>query len=205
MSPVAELRLWNSWSRASKGLRSNWAPSTKAISLQGPPGRVQCRTYVSTPSPRATVSTRRHLNASSRGAFQYARFISRVSQAKKHRAYVALGSNMGDRVAMIEQACKEMEASGKIKVLRTSSLWETKAMYVVDQDMFVNGACEVRPPIFLALSILTSADRDDVGPDAVARRAPGCRKQNGSRQSHRQRTTKHRSGHTIVRRRRDEE
>lgn len=50
---------------------------------------------------------------------------------------------MGDRVAMIEQACKEMEAGGNIKVLRTSSLWETKAMYVVDQDMFVNGACEV--------------------------------------------------------------
>ena len=50
---------------------------------------------------------------------------------------------MGDRVAMIEQACKEMEASGKIKILRTTSLWETKAMYVVDQDKFVNGACEV--------------------------------------------------------------
>lgn len=60
-----------------------------------------------------------------------------------HRAFVALGSNMGDRVAMIEQACKEMEASGKIKIKRTSSLWETKAMYVVDQDKFVNGACEV--------------------------------------------------------------
>lgn len=56
---------------------------------------------------------------------------------------MALGSNMGDRVAMIEKACKEMEAGSKIKILRTSSLWETKAMYVVDQDMFVNGACEV--------------------------------------------------------------
>lgn len=60
-----------------------------------------------------------------------------------HRAFVALGSNMGDRVAMIEQACKEMEASGKIKIKRTSSLWETKAMYVIDQDKFVNGACMV--------------------------------------------------------------
>jgi 2-amino-4-hydroxy-6-hydroxymethyldihydropteridine diphosphokinase/dihydropteroate synthase len=50
---------------------------------------------------------------------------------------------MGDRIAMIEQACKEMEACGKIKVLRTSSLWETKAMYVLDQDKFVNGACEI--------------------------------------------------------------
>ncbi|KZM28256.1 2-amino-4-hydroxy-6-hydroxymethyldihydropteridine diphosphokinase [Ascochyta rabiei] len=62
---------------------------------------------------------------------------------KKNRAFVALGSNMGDRVAMIEQACREMEAGGKIKVVRTSSLWETKAMYVIDQNMFVNGACEI--------------------------------------------------------------
>jgi hypothetical protein len=174
MSRVAELRLWNPWSRASKGLTSNWRPSIKATSLQGPPGCVQYRTHVSTPSFRATVSIRKHLNASSWSGFHYARFISQVPQTKKHRAYVALGSNMGDRVAMIEQACKEMEASGKIKVLRTSSLWETKAMYVVDQDMFVNGACEVRPPTSLALSILTSADRDVIGPDAVARQAPGC-------------------------------
>ena len=50
---------------------------------------------------------------------------------------------MGDRVAMIEQACKEMESSGKITIVRTSSLWETKAMYVLDQDNFVNGVCEV--------------------------------------------------------------
>jgi hypothetical protein len=60
-----------------------------------------------------------------------------------NRAYVALGSNMGDRVAMIEQACKMMEASGQVKILQTSSLYETKAMYVLDQDNFVNGACEV--------------------------------------------------------------
>ncbi|KAJ4291902.1 trifunctional dihydropteroate synthetase [Kalmusia sp. IMI 367209] len=61
----------------------------------------------------------------------------------KHRAFVALGSNLGNRVAMIEQACQEMDRTGKIKVLRTSSLWETKAMYVLDQDKFVNGVCEV--------------------------------------------------------------
>ncbi|KKA30228.1 hypothetical protein TD95_003749, partial [Thielaviopsis punctulata] len=30
-----------------------------------------------------------------------------------------------------------------IRVLRTSSLWETEPMYVLDQDRFVNGACEV--------------------------------------------------------------
>lgn len=60
-----------------------------------------------------------------------------------HRAFIALGSNMGDRVAMIEHACKEMEATGLVKILQSSSLYETKAMYVLDQDNFVNGACEV--------------------------------------------------------------
>ncbi|KAI0393856.1 Dihydropteroate synthase [Xylariaceae sp. FL0594] len=60
----------------------------------------------------------------------------------KRVAYIALGSNLGDRVAMIEQACREMDARG-IKVTRTSSLWETEPMYVLDQDRFVNGVCEV--------------------------------------------------------------
>jgi 2-amino-4-hydroxy-6-hydroxymethyldihydropteridine diphosphokinase / dihydropteroate synthase len=64
-----------------------------------------------------------------------------------HRAFIALGSNLGDRVAMIEKACNEMEASGVIHILRTSSLWETRAMYVLDQDNFVNGVCEVSLPI----------------------------------------------------------
>jgi hypothetical protein len=59
------------------------------------------------------------------------------------RVFVALGSNMGDKFEMIERACKEMEAAG-IVITRTSGLWETKAMYVEDQNNFLNGACEVR-------------------------------------------------------------
>ena len=65
------------------------------------------------------------------------------ARSPKHTAYIALGSNLGDRVTMIEQACREMDARG-IRVKRTSSLWETEPMYVLDQDRFVNGACEVR-------------------------------------------------------------
>lgn len=44
---------------------------------------------------------------------------------------------------MIEQACNAMESKGDIRILRTSSLWETKPMYVEDQGSFVNGACEI--------------------------------------------------------------
>ncbi|OAG24108.1 folic acid synthesis protein-like protein [Alternaria alternata] len=50
---------------------------------------------------------------------------------------------MGDRVAMIERACRELESNGKVDIIQTSSLWESKAMYVVNQDNFVNGACEI--------------------------------------------------------------
>jgi hypothetical protein len=70
------------------------------------------------------------------------RLLHQVS-TMEHRAFIALGSNLGDRVSMIEEACKHMDQSGKVRLLRTSSLWETKAMYVLDQDKFVNGVCEV--------------------------------------------------------------
>ncbi|KAE8441885.1 hypothetical protein EG329_004191 [Mollisiaceae sp. DMI_Dod_QoI] len=64
------------------------------------------------------------------------------NEARKHTAYIALGSNLGDRVDWIERACNEMSKRG-IKVKRTSSLWETEPMYVIDQNSFINGACEV--------------------------------------------------------------
>lgn len=71
--------------------------------------------------------------------------------ALRNRAFIALGSNMGDRVAEIEKACKEMNASGNMRIVRTSSLYETKAMYVLDQDTFVNGACEVCYIVFAGI------------------------------------------------------
>jgi 7,8-dihydro-6-hydroxymethylpterin-pyrophosphokinase (HPPK) len=60
-----------------------------------------------------------------------------------HRAMIALGSNIGDRVGMIEQACEKMPARA-ITVKRTSFLYETAPMYVTDQNTFLNGVCEVR-------------------------------------------------------------
>lgn len=63
-----------------------------------------------------------------------------------YTAYIALGSNLGDRIGWIENACKEMSRRG-IKIKRTSCLWETQPMYVVDQGSFINGVCEVSPGI----------------------------------------------------------
>lgn len=60
-----------------------------------------------------------------------------------HRAFIALGSNVGDRIEMIEKACLELDKAN-IKVKRTSSLFETTPMYVLEQATFINGVCEVR-------------------------------------------------------------
>jgi hypothetical protein len=92
---------------------------------------------------------------------------------------------MGDRVAMIEKACKEMEATGKIRLVRTSSLWETKAMYVEDQDNFVNGVCEVSVQRLdmCDRSSLTAGD-DCIVPYSFARRTSKYRETDGTRKAH---------------------
>lgn len=59
-----------------------------------------------------------------------------------HKAYIALGSNLGDRQGMIESACLEMDRRN-VHVRRTSPLYETKPMYYHNQDFFLNGVCEV--------------------------------------------------------------
>ncbi|KAF2964902.1 hypothetical protein GQX73_g8676 [Xylaria multiplex] len=82
------------------------------------------------------------LKAQPRDALLFHNGESKPELPRIRTAYIALGSNLGDRIAMIEQACLEMEARG-IKLKRTSSLWETEPMYVIEQDRFVNGVCEV--------------------------------------------------------------
>ena len=56
-----------------------------------------------------------------------------------------------------------MESKGDIRILRTSSLWETKAMYVEDQGNFVNGACEVSAISSLILGVLPGSDKTICG------------------------------------------
>ncbi|KAL8864833.1 MAG: hypothetical protein Q9174_007201 [Haloplaca sp. 1 TL-2023] len=68
--------------------------------------------------------------------------IHKGDQASTRRAYIALGSNVGDRMSMVEQACRAMNRRG-IKLLRTSSIYETVPMYKIDQASFLNGVCEV--------------------------------------------------------------
>ncbi|MEI7528284.1 MAG: 2-amino-4-hydroxy-6-hydroxymethyldihydropteridine diphosphokinase [Elusimicrobiota bacterium] len=57
------------------------------------------------------------------------------------KAYLALGSNLGDRLGNIRQAL--LLLSRRVRLVRTSSIYETPAMYYTDQGDFYNAVAEV--------------------------------------------------------------
>jgi 2-amino-4-hydroxy-6-hydroxymethyldihydropteridine diphosphokinase len=59
------------------------------------------------------------------------------------RAYVALGSNLGDREATIRGAVEALAAEPGIEVVAVSTLIDTEPMGVVDQPRFLNGVAAV--------------------------------------------------------------
>jgi len=57
-------------------------------------------------------------------------------------AYLGLGSNLGDRNANLVDAITRL-AGESVRVLRTSSIWETEPRDVRDQPWFLNQVIEV--------------------------------------------------------------
>ncbi len=60
----------------------------------------------------------------------------------KKRAYLCLGSNLGDRRAYLERALAAMRAGG-MEIRRVSSLYETEPVEVSGQPWFLNCVAEV--------------------------------------------------------------
>ncbi len=58
-----------------------------------------------------------------------------------HTAYVALGSNMGDKQKYLENALKEFENHPQIHLLKAASFIETEPYGGVEQDSFLNSVC----------------------------------------------------------------
>ena len=57
-------------------------------------------------------------------------------------AYVALGSNLGDRKENLRNALKHLEAND-VRVVKVSTFIETEPYGVTDQPGFVNAVCQV--------------------------------------------------------------
>ncbi len=61
--------------------------------------------------------------------------------------YFGLGSNLGDRAAMLRQALEKLESPG-LSVKRVSSVYETAPMEFTDQRWFLNMAVEAETGLF---------------------------------------------------------
>ncbi|KAJ3112370.1 trifunctional dihydropteroate synthetase [Phlyctochytrium bullatum] len=80
-----------------------------------------------------------------------------------HTAYIAIGSNLGDRLANLQNAIEALAKFSNIKVLDTSFLYETAPMYVKDQPSFLNA-------VFKLLALLSHSE--DYVPDTIVRVFP---------------------------------
>ena len=86
------------------------------------------------------------------------------------RAYVGLGSNLGDREATLRGALELLAAEDGIDVARVSSFRETDPVGYLDQPRFLNGAAELEttlPPRELLdrlLAVERALGRERTGP-----------------------------------------
>lgn len=65
--------------------------------------------------------------------------VSVKIERKWHRAYIGIGSNMGDRREYIKRAVEQIGQEEDTRIVRVSSLMETEPYGNVDQDRFING------------------------------------------------------------------
>jgi len=59
------------------------------------------------------------------------------------RAYIGLGSNLGDRRALLEEALRRLDADPSVSVSAVSTFRETEPVGVVDQPRFLNAAAAI--------------------------------------------------------------
>ena len=56
------------------------------------------------------------------------------------RVFLSLGSNLGDRLSNIQQAVSSLSLNERIKIVKTSSFYETEPWGNKQQDWFINAA-----------------------------------------------------------------
>ncbi|RSD24477.1 2-amino-4-hydroxy-6-hydroxymethyldihydropteridine diphosphokinase [Mesobacillus subterraneus] len=61
----------------------------------------------------------------------------------ENKAYIALGSNLGDRFGYLVQAILLLGSNEEISVVNTSSVYETDPVGYTDQNQFLNMAIQV--------------------------------------------------------------
>ncbi|MGD0361129.1 MAG: 2-amino-4-hydroxy-6-hydroxymethyldihydropteridine diphosphokinase [Bryobacteraceae bacterium] len=63
------------------------------------------------------------------------------------KVYLGLGSNLGDRAAMLQAAARALDSPG-LRILRLSPVYETEPMDVPGQQWFLNQVAEAETDLF---------------------------------------------------------
>lgn len=74
-----------------------------------------------------------------------------------HTAFIALGSNLGDREGNLRRALELLTQNG-VEIVKISKFIETEPYGVIDQPRFLNGVCQVKTvlkPLELLRLLLT--------------------------------------------------
>lgn len=65
-----------------------------------------------------------------------------------HTAYIALGSNMGDKKAYLDEAVEKLKNHPLCKVIKVADYIQTEPYGGVEQDVFLNSALELRTLLY---------------------------------------------------------
>ena len=65
-----------------------------------------------------------------------------------HTAYIAIGSNMGDKKGYLDEAVKKLDSHALCKVIKVSDYITTEPYGGIEQDEFLNGALELRTLLY---------------------------------------------------------
>ena len=87
--------------------------------------------------------------------------------------YIGVGSNLGDRRSYIDKAIDELKSGRKVKINRSSSIYETDAVSDIPQGKFLNGVIEIETSLG-ALKLLKelSAIEEALGRKRTVKNAP---------------------------------
>lgn len=81
-------------------------------------------------------------------------------EKKWHKIYIALGSNMGDKLGYLEQAVAHLREDTNFKEIRVSEYIETEPYGGVEQDAFLNGVLEAET-LYTPFELLTRLQKEE--------------------------------------------
>ncbi|KAI9221929.1 Dihydropteroate synthase-like protein [Blastocladiella britannica] len=94
-------------------------------------------------------------------------------EAHPNVAYIAVGTNLGDRAGNIHRALSLVRDRAAAVIADTSFLYETKPMYVTDQPLYLNAAIKIYTPLDPhALLAALKTIEEDMGRQDTGRNGP---------------------------------